>query len=125
MLSSLQVLTLLGLIVAGGEKPAVKTPLVDVAELQRAGFQVYWEAQLPLVEGDSTKEGYLVDGALYVTTTGGSIFALQRDMGLLRWGTKLTEPGYWIFAPAHLLTPDGNGLVVIPTSRATFSTTKG
>ena len=106
--------------VVGQRGSVAGSPLVSEAALQQAGFNKIWEAKVPLVAGDTIRDAYLVDEALYVVTTFGSIFSLKADVGLLRWGAKLTEADYRIYPPAHLREGDGAGPVVVPTTTAVF-----
>ena len=106
--------------VVGQRASTAGSPLVSEAALQQAGFIKFWEAQVPLVADDTIRDAYLVDEALYVVSTGGSIFSLKADVGLLRWGAKLTEADYRIYPPAHLREGDGGGPVVVPTTTAVF-----
>jgi len=106
--------------VVGQPLRAAESPLVSEAALQQAGFIKFWEANVPLVAGDTIRDGYLVDEALYVVSTGGSVFSLKADVGLLRWGAKLTEADYRIYPPAHIGQDDGAGHVVVPTTTAVF-----
>ncbi|MEK6798277.1 MAG: PQQ-binding-like beta-propeller repeat protein [Planctomycetota bacterium] len=94
--------------------------LIDEGQLHQAGLVKFWEAKLPLAPGDTVDAGYLVDEALYVTSDFGKIFALKADVGLLRWGVELTAPDFRILPPTHVLTADGAGPVVIPTTTGTF-----
>lgn len=97
---------------------AGEMPLIADAALFRVGLTPYWTARLPLSAGDSVKDAFLVDEALYVSTDEGILFALTADVGLIRWGEKLTERDYTIQAPSHVLTADAAGpLVVATTSR--------
>ncbi len=104
--------------VVGRTPPAAGSPLVSDVALQQAGFIKFWEAQVPLAAGDSIRDAYLVDEALYITSELGSIFSLQADVGLVRWGTKLTEADYRIYPPGHIQRSGGAGPVVIPTTTA-------
>ena len=104
----------------GPAKAAGGSPLVNDAALQQAGLVKFWEARLPLAAKDGIRDAYLVDEALYVASIGGSFFSLKADVGLLRWGAKLTEADYRIYPPAHLREGDGAGPVVIPTTTAIF-----
>lgn len=107
--------------VVGKTPPSAGLPLINDASLQQAGFIKFWEAQVPLVAKDTLRDAYLVDESLYVVSSGGSIFSLKADFGLLRWGAKLTEADYRIYPPAHLREGDGAGsFVVIPTTTAVF-----
>ena len=116
MLPCLKILFLVSPTVLAGITPASEPPLIDDAELQAAGMYRYWETQLPIAENDALVEGHLVDGALYVITDNGIVFAIEANAGLIRWGTKLTEPDYRIHAPRHVRTAAGDGPVVFVTS---------
>ena len=105
---------------AGGSKSLAAAPLIDDAQLERAGLRKFWEARLPLGAKDVLEDGYLLDEALYVTSEGGGVYALKADVGLLRWGADLTERDYTIFPPTHVRTADGAGPVVIPTTTEIF-----
>lgn len=89
--------------------------MIDLDGARRAGLTQYWEARLPVDREDSIGATYLVDDVLYVTTNGGSMFALTADAGLIRWGVALTEADYTIYRPAHVQTC-GKAYVVIPTT---------
>lgn len=107
--------------VVGKTPPTTGSPLINDASLQQAGFIKFWEARVPLVANDTIRDAYLVDEALYIVSTGGSVYSLKADVGLLRWGAKLTEADYRIYPPAHLREGDGAGSnVVIPTTTAVF-----
>ncbi len=99
-------------------KPAALSPSISEADLAGAGLSLFWEARLPVAMGESLKDGFLRDEALYVTTDRGTFFAIDSDTGLIRWGTKLTEPAYRIYPPSHVQQPGGRGAVVIPTTTA-------
>lgn len=99
---------------------AAGAPLIHDAQLESVGMYTYWQAEVPLADGDAIDEAFLVDEALYVITEGGSFFAIQADVGLIRWADKLTERDYRIFRPTHLRYTDGTGPVVIPTTTQVF-----
>jgi len=94
--------------------------LIDEAQLQSAGLSKYWEARVPLSAGDSVQEAFLIEDMLYVVTDSGILFAIQTDVGFLRWGVKATEPDYTIHRPTHLRTAGGGGAVLVPTTTAVF-----
>jgi len=100
--------------------PALAEPLTTQADLEQAGFQLYWAASLPLAKGDSVVGGYLRDDTLYVTTDRGRLFSVTADSGLIRWAHDVTEPGYKVYAPTHMVTAQGNGPVVVPTTTFTY-----
>lgn len=95
---------------------SVAGPRTDAAQLRHAGLARYWEAQVPLAPGDSIEAADLVDEVLYITTSGGSVFSVTADVGLIRWGTKLTRSHYRIYTPAHMRRSGGAGPVIIPTT---------
>ena len=120
MVPTITIQCLLALAAVGPAKHKDANPLVDAAQLQQAGFVKFWQARLPLVDGDTIEEGFVVDEAVYVTTDFGNLYALTADAGLLRWSANLTEPDYRIFPPTHVLPVDGAGPVVIPTTTEVF-----
>lgn len=120
MVLGVQVWCLVVAAVVGQRASVAGSPLVSEAALQQAGFNKVWEAQVPLVADDTIRDAYLVDEALYIVSIFGSIFSLKADVGLLRWGAKLTEADYRIYPPAHLRQSDGAGPVVVPTTTAVF-----
>lgn len=120
MTSSLPVLALVGALASVGASQTADVPLIEDAVLEDVGMYRYWQARLPISDKDVLLEGHLVDEALYVITDNGVVFALHADVGLIRWGKKLAEPDYRIYAPTHLRTADGNGHVVIPTVAKVF-----
>lgn len=115
MLAFLTGVLILGSSSVAGGRPDPRADVIDLAAARRAGLTQYWEARLPIGRADSIRRTYLVDDALYVTTVGGSMFALTADAGLIRWGIALTEPDYTIYRPAHVLTC-GAEYVIIPTT---------
>jgi len=100
--------------------PASAAPFATQTELQQAGFRLHWEANLPLSDGDSIGDGYLVDDVLYVTTDLGRLFAVTSESGLIRWAHVVTEPDYRIFPPSHMVTEDDNSPVIVPTATRTL-----
>ncbi len=109
-----------GVLVITCAQSGAAAPLVDDASLEAAGMTRYWEAQLPITPDDALIEGHLIDEALYVITDNGILFAVQADVGLIRWAEKLAEPDYKIYRPTHIRNADGNGPVVIPTTSKVF-----
>ena len=117
----LKVTLLMAVVVAGAAgHAAAGKPLVNERELRDVGLTQFWEARLPLKDGESIRQAHLVDEALYVITTAGRIFSLTADIGLLRWGADVTAPDHKIHAPVHLRSADGSGPVVVPTANEMF-----
>lgn len=115
--STLMLLAALSLISPAVRAQSAARPAVSMAE---GGFKTFWEARLPLAPGETVKQGYLRDDAVYVSTSGGTLFALHAETGLLRWGEILTEAAYTIFPPSHIYAADGRGPVVIPTTNQVY-----
>jgi len=111
---------LLFLLLSVSVRAADPATMIADSEIQDLGFRKQWEASLPVPAGCDIDAAYLVDEALYVTAEDGSVFALQADVGLLRWADHLTEPDYTIFRPTHVRTRDGKGPTLIPTTTRTF-----
>ena len=104
----------------GCAAPPKSGDVLSQDQLRSASFYKYWQARMPLREGDAIKECFLVEDSLYVTTAYGNLFAVQADNGLLRWAAELTEPDYEIYRPGHLQTPGGTGPVAIVTTTRLF-----
>jgi len=88
--------------------------------IEEGGFVTFWQASLPIGGDEALDSGYLRDDSLYISTDGGTLFALHAETGLLRWGEILTDRAYTIFAPSHIQTADGRGPVVIPTTNQVY-----
>ncbi len=104
----------------GCSGPRKTKDLFDPSQVQEASFYKYWQAQLPLVEGDRVEQCFVVDDNLYVTTQDGMIYALESEKGLLRWCRPFTKPDYTIYPPRHLESPDGRGPLAIVTSNMLY-----
>jgi outer membrane protein assembly factor BamB len=101
--------------------PAGAGPLLaDDSNLQAAGLMAYWQAQLPLANGDELKAVHRVDDVLYAVTRNGTLFSVTAETGLVRWGAKLTVREFEIFRPAHNLGRPETGPVVITTSNEIY-----
>ena len=94
--------------------------LLDEGQCSQLGLTRHWEARLPLNSGETVREAFLVEDVLYVTSTSGAVFSVTADTGLIRWVVPLTEPGYAIQKPAHLLSANGMTMVAIVTSPAIY-----
>lgn len=108
------VIGLLGVFVATA--PVGADALVEPAALRQAEYSTFWEAQLPLREGDGATGIYLLDDNLYVTTTEGEVMAIHPGAGLLRWARRVTQRTFTIFPPTHMVNDTGTGPVVFATT---------
>lgn len=93
---------------------AFADPVLTGAELNRAGYSVFWEIALP-VGNDPVRNAYLVDENLYVTTRSGTIHTVHADTGLARWVQDLDHAVLRDRAPTHVRTTDGGGPVLFVT----------
>ncbi len=103
-------------LVIAGQSVRAAGPMVVDSELQSVSLTRLWEARLPLPAGDAVTKGYLLDDSLYVMTSGGIVFAVQPETGLIRWGEKLGERGLLIDRPTHARTTEGNGPLLLPVA---------
>jgi outer membrane protein assembly factor BamB len=108
------ILGLLGVFTATASAGA--DALIDPAALRQAEYSAFWEAQLPLREGDGATGIHLVDDNLYVTTTEGEVLAIHPGAGLLRWARRVTQRTFTIFPPTHIVNDTGTGPVVFATT---------
>ena len=120
MMRMFAVWALLPAMAALAAKPVAPPPTINEAALADAGMSLFWEARLPVAAGESLKEAFLRDEALYVTTDRGTIFALHAETGLIRWSENLTQPAYRIYPPAHVQQDGDRGAVVIPTTTGVY-----
>lgn len=90
--------------------------ITDASQLSAAGLAPYWAANLPFGTGESAREAYLLDDAIYVYSSVGGVYSVQAETGLLRWAIKLTKPEYRIMRPAHFQLPGGRAVVAMTTS---------
>ncbi|MBU0717238.1 MAG: PQQ-binding-like beta-propeller repeat protein [Planctomycetes bacterium] len=98
----------------GGKADAARGGLIDLAAIGEVGLTQYWEAHIPLADGSTVARAYLVDDALYVVSTSGTVFALTAEMGLIRWAANLADRDSRIYQPAHVQTGDAAEVLVIP-----------
>jgi outer membrane protein assembly factor BamB len=103
---------------SAGAQPA--KPFIPVSDLQALGLTKVWEGRLPLTRGEGVQDAFLVDEGVYVTTTKGKLFSIQADVGLIRWGLKLTEEHYKIDRPAHVQTRDAGGPTLVSTTNTFY-----
>jgi outer membrane protein assembly factor BamB len=94
MLASLTIGSWVWIATIAGPAPQGKVVAFDDAGLRRAGLTRFWEANLPVAARDRLEKVFVVEGTLYATTDRGTVFAIDANAGLIRWGSKLTEGGY-------------------------------
>lgn len=75
--------------------------LIPAAALDEAKLAKYWQCPIPLEPGEQITELFLLDEMLYASTTLGVLFAIDADVGLVRWSIPVVEPPFKIFRPCH------------------------
>lgn len=96
--------------------PALAQDLISGQSLSELGFYKYWQAKLPLLEGETLEALHLVGENIYGVTNRGYLYALHADVGVLRWGAQLGGAGTRVFPPTHVRSFRGKDLVLITTS---------
>jgi len=96
-------------------------PLVADRALQPVGLTRYWEAHLPLVSQETVVAGFLVDESLYVTSSKGVLYALDANVGLIRWAEKIAKAAFTIDEPTHVTGSSALAPVVIPTTAKLYA----
>jgi hypothetical protein len=100
--------------------PGQAEQLIRDAELNRHDLTRFWQASLPLTDGEQLKALHLVDENLYCVTTEGTLFAVHRDVGIIRWSVDLVASAYTIFKPAHLAASPIEGHAAVATTGTLF-----
>jgi len=99
---------------AGGKTDGARAGLIDLAAIGEVGLTQYWKAHVPLADGSTIARAYLVDDALYVVSTSGTVFALTAEMGLIRWAANLADRDDRIHQPTPLQAGNAAAVLVIP-----------
>lgn len=94
---------------AGGEDYLSKD------ELLAAGLTKFWQYELPLEGRQRVVDAFLVDDAIYCTTSDGFLYALHAPTGVLRWLRPVADGATRIVRPAHV----GDRLIVAAGDRVT------
>ena len=120
MRNASRILVLGSFVVAGvlSARPCRAQTLVSDAELRGIGLTKYWSATLPIEAGDEIAGAFLVDEHIYAISESGILFAVQVDMGLIRWAETIGSVGERVYPPHHVLTTQGDGPVVVATTTA-------
>lgn len=90
--------------------------LANRNDLDAAGLDSYWTARLPLSEGESVRQAWLVDENLYVVTSWSALYAIQAETGLLRWANKITDAAFRVYKPTHFNDDSGRALAVVAST---------
>lgn len=80
--------------------------LVPSDVLAPAGLVKYWQCPIPLRAGEIIDSLHLEDEMLYALTDRGAVYAVDAEVGLVRWSAVLPEPPFRVFRPTHARTDD-------------------
>ncbi|MCH7700072.1 MAG: PQQ-binding-like beta-propeller repeat protein [Planctomycetes bacterium] len=90
--------------------------LALAADLAKANLSSDWTLSLSLGSAEQIQDARVVGDALYVWTSGGSLYGLDRHRGLVRWTQQLGDAArYPIHGPTHMNRLDGGRLTVVVT----------
>jgi outer membrane protein assembly factor BamB len=95
---------------------------VAPAPLDHVGLVKFWQLQVPLDAGQSVRDVYQVDDALYVCTNNGYVFAIHADTGGVRWLRQVTRLGYRVTRPCFMPTVGEPNSPDFRPARVAFST---
>lgn len=100
---------------------------VDQLVLARHDLRVVWRLPLPVSPIERVEYAELVDEHLYARTDRGVLFAIRAESGLVRWQSRIAEPGDFVFPIRHAAAPDATGNVIVtrPASLSLLHRTTG
>ncbi len=75
--------------------------LIPATALDEAKLTKYWQCPIPLDPDEQITALYLEDEMLYAATSLGALFAIDADVGLVRWSALVAEPPFEVFRPCH------------------------
>ncbi|MBN1346235.1 MAG: PQQ-binding-like beta-propeller repeat protein [Phycisphaerae bacterium] len=98
--------------------------LVASAGLAPVGLVKYWQCPIPLKPDERILQLHLEEEMIYALTDLGAVYAIDADVGLVRWSAPVTEPPLRLFRPCHPMTSGGEGelltVVASPTDIMVF-----
>ena len=90
--------------------------LALAADLAKANLSSDWTLSLSLGSAEQIQTARVVGDALYVWTSGGSLYALDRHRGLVRWVQQVDDAAHYpVYGPTHMNRLDGGRLTVVVT----------
>ncbi len=89
-------------------------PLIDRAQVDQAGLNLYWQRSLPLQEDETLLRMNRLEENLYLLTTQGRVITLDAATGVYRWAAVVGGPKIRVFGPTH-----GPDLVYFATVQGT------
>jgi len=78
--------------------------IVGADILAKAGLNYYWTWQVPLNDGQTLVNAWLLDENLYLLTSDNRLMALDAAKGWVKWSHQVARPGKAVFRPAHPTT---------------------
>jgi len=103
---------------AGGISSVRAQSLIGDEVLRELGLNTFWTAQVPVDRTDVIRGAYLVDDHIYITTEYGTVFAVQAEMGLIRWAEPIGAHNETILPPSHIATEGAGSPVIIASTTA-------
>jgi len=113
--------TALAFSVGRGVSAAPNADLVEAAVLASADLIKYWQCPVPLRPDEALSRIYLEDENLYAVSDAGVVYAIDADVGLIRWSVPIAEPPSQVFRPCHATPADANEIVPPETYVASTS----
>ena len=90
--------------------------LVLASDLATANLTSDWTLSLSLGSAEQIQGARIVGDALYVLTSEGALYALDRHRGLVRWVQEIADAAHYpIHGPTHMKQSDGGMLTVVVT----------
>jgi outer membrane protein assembly factor BamB len=80
--------------------------LIEPDVLAPAGLVKYWQCPIPLRPAETILSISLENESIYALTDCGAVYAIDADVGLVRWSAVVTEPPFRLFRPCHAQTQD-------------------
>lgn len=81
--------------------PPAPAALVNRAQAEAAGLNVYWQRNLPLDKGEWFSRIVRIEENLYLITQQGRVLTLDSATGAFRWSTGLAQEGIRLLGPTH------------------------
>jgi len=89
---------------------------VSTAALAAANLNADWTLSLSLATAEQIRGSRVVDDALYVWTSHGSLYGLDRHRGLVRWSQRIDAAARFpLFGPTHVDRASGGRLTAVVT----------
>lgn len=82
---------------------SAQSDFVNGEALSAVDYTKFWQIALPLRPGQRlTRDAYVVDDQIYVSTNEGFVYAIHADTGAVRWEREVTRRGFRLRQPCHI-----------------------